>query len=88
MHVTCNVTKVYEHNGRASRCMPDITAVHYTASDFAQATVAVDETVERRVTFVPSEVFISSSGFIRLDQGLRTVKAPNRDRYETSAISI
>jgi len=50
--------------------------------------VEVDETVERRVTFVPSEVFISSSGFIRLDQSLRTVKAPNRDRYETSAISI
>lgn len=82
MYVTCNVTEIYEHNGRASRCRFDITVVHCIASDSGLGNRELDETVGR-VTFVPSEVFISSSGFIRLDPSLLRVKARDRNRRES-----
>lgn len=89
MHVICNVTKVYEYNGHASRCMFDITVVHCVSRPTPTTyNREFDETVKRCVTFVPSEVFISSSGFIRLDSNFCHVKVRDRDRYETGTISI
>lgn len=68
MYVTCYVTDVHEHNmvARASRCAFDITAgplypesIVASLRSRARAREELDETVERRVTFVLSGGCIS-----------------------------
>lgn len=81
MHVICNVTKVYEYNGFSLYvryyCGPLCIALD---SGYVEPRL-MKPSIERCVTFVSSEVFISSSCFIRLDSNLCSVKARDRDRW-------